>query len=123
MEILNVISYVLSSVAVLVGLGAFLRKKGIGIFARKAETVLEKIADGADGLGSIIRSAGLERVATVVENIGDVPDELGDVARVIAEMTENDDFTKEKFLELIQEGKDVGVEGKDLYIVISKKDK
>lgn len=102
-------------------IGEWLVKKKIDVIADKTAVVLERVADGLDGVAILARGAGLDRVADIVEEFADIPDEAGDVAAKIAEMTANEDFTKEAVLELFKEGKDVGIEGKDFWIKVIKK--
>ena len=101
--------------------GEWVVKKKIDVIADKTAVILERVADGLDGVAVIARGAGLDKIATIVEEFADVPDEAGDVAAMIAEMTANDDFTKEAVLALLNEGKDVGVEGKDVWVKVIKK--
>jgi len=105
----------------LIRVADWLRSKKVDVIAQKTSDVLEKVADGMDGLALIARGAGLNRVADIVEQAADVPDELGDVAAKIADMTANDDFTKESVLALIDESKEVAVEGKEFFLVLKKK--
>lgn len=121
LQILDILVYVLVGGFTLFGIGKWLYNKGVPKVAGKAEDILEKVADALDAGALIVRNAGAERVADVIEAFADVPDELGDVAGLIEDMTENQEFTKEKFLQLWDEGKEVAVAGKQCIIVIKQK--
>ena len=120
-NILDLIVTIVVGGLTLLKIGEWLRGKKVDVIASKTEAVLEKVADGMDGLALLAKGAGFQRVADVVEAAADIPDELGDVAGKIAEMTANDDFTKERVMELIAEGKEVAVEAKEFVLVIKKK--
>ena len=116
------VASIVGGIIVLAGVGTWLFKKGAHLAAAKVENVLEKAALGLDGAASVARSAGLDKLTTCTEEFADVPDELGDVAGKFAEMTKNQDFTKERFLELINEGREVAVEAKGFVMAIKKKE-
>ena len=121
MNVLEIIAMVVAALFTFDKVKGWFSKDGVSIAAAKTEEVLEKVADTMDGFALLAAGAGFPRIASVVEEIADIPDELGDVAGKIEEMTANKDFTKERVLELIQEGKEVIVEGKDCYVKVIKK--
>lgn len=121
LNLIELIAVVLGGAITLTGVGAWLIKKGVGIGAEKVAGAVEKSALALNGVAMAAHGAGLTKVGVIVEEFADVPDELGDVATQIALMTKNQDFTKEAFLKLYEEGKDVFVEGKDFVVKVIKK--
>jgi len=121
LEIVKIVAVVLAGLASLTVAGKWLLQKGVDIGATKAADITEKIASSINGAAMVAKGAGLEKVGVILEEFADIPDELGDVGTKIAEMTKNQDFTKERFLELYSEGKDVVVEAKDFFIKVIKK--
>ena len=121
LSVLDIIVYVIAGVLTLLKVGDWLIKKKVDVIAGKSATLLEKIHTLMDSGAVIVRGAGAEKLADVIEEAADIPDALGDVASKIEQITKNQDFTKERVLELIQEGKEVAVEGKDFWLKVIKK--
>lgn len=121
-EWLETVFYILGGAVTLTGLGAWFIKKGVHVFAGKLENGLEKAASALNGVSQVAASAGLTKVAAWTEEIADIPDELGDVAGKVEEMTKNEDFSKERFMELFNEGREVVVEGKEVIMMFKKKE-
>jgi hypothetical protein len=121
LSLFELIAVVVAGITTLAGVGSWLLKKGVDRIAGKVEDGAEKTALAVDGLAETAKAAGLQKVGVALEEFADVPDELGDVARVVEEMTKNQNFTKEKFLELFDEGKDVVVEAKDFIVKVVRK--
>ena len=121
LEILPIAAVILAGVFTLVGVGKWLYERGAHVVAEKAAEVLEKGASVIDGMAIAAKGAGLKKVGVALEEFSDVPDEVGDVATKIAGMIKNQDFTKDSFLELWDEGTDVVVEAKDFIIKVIKK--
>ena len=121
-NLLQVIASIVGAVVLLTGLGAWFVKKGFGVIAGKIENGLEKTALAMEGAAVVARSAGLEKIATWTEEFADIPDQAGDVFAKLEEMTKNQDFTKERIMELYNEGREVVVEAKDFIMVVKKKE-
>lgn len=121
-NIIELVASIVAGAIVLFGVGGWLVKKGFGVLAGKIENGLEKTALAMQGAATVARSAGLEKVATWTEEFADVPDQAGDVFGVLEDMTKNQDFTKERVMELYNEGREVVVEAKDFILVVKKKD-
>lgn len=120
-QIIEIGAVVIAGIFGLTTVGVWLYKKGVHIGAAKVAEGVEKGALALNGVAMAAKGAGLEKVGVAIEEFADVPDELGDVATVVADMTKNGEFTKEKFLELYEEGKDVVVEAKDFVVKVIKK--
>lgn len=87
----------------------------------KIANVLEKGADGLDGLAVIAKSAGMDKVAYVLQEVSDPIDKAGDLFQAISDSTVDGEFTKDEMLNVLNEGKEVFVEGKDFYLKVIKK--
>ena len=118
---LELIVMIVAGGVTLFGLAAWLIKKGGDVIARKIEAGLERGADLIDGAAIVARGAGFEKVADIMEEVADPLDEGGDVFGALAAMVEDQDFTKERLLGLVKEGKEVGLEAKDFWVKIIKK--
>ena len=121
-NLLEVIASIIGGAFILIGGGAWLLKKGFAVLAGKIENGLEKTAMALQGAATVARSAGFEKVATWTEEFADVPDQAGDVFGVLEEMTKNQDFTKERIMELYNEGREVVVEADEFIMVVKKKE-
>lgn len=115
-------SVLLPIIVILLGFFFIERSSGkISTVAGKSADVSERIAGSLDALALVAGGAGLEKVSNVVKEIADIPDELGDVAQLIADKTMDGKFTKEEALEVLQAGKEVLVEGKEVVLMIKPK--
>lgn len=95
--------------------------KIVSLFGTKVAPILDKVATGLDGAGAMAEGAGLEKVAEIAYELADVVDEVEDLPRLIADLTADGDLSKDDLVQLLNEGKDVAVEGKDFYVKIIKK--
>ena len=95
--------------------------KFISLFGGKVAPIMDKVAKGLDGVGAMAEGAGLDKLATIAYEFSDVVDEGEDVARLLAELTADGDLSKEDLIALLNEGKDVAVEGKDFVVKVFKK--
>ncbi len=95
--------------------------KFISFFGGKLAPVLDKVAMGLDGAGALAAGAGFEKISTIAYELADVVDEAEDVPRMLAEFTEDGNFTKEEAIKILNELGEVGVEGKDFYLKVIKK--
>jgi len=95
--------------------------KIVSLFGTKVAPILDKVATGLDGAGAMAEGAGLEKVAEIAYELADGVDEVEDLPRLIADLTADGDLSKDDLVQLLNEGKDVAVEGKDFYVKIIKK--
>jgi argininosuccinate lyase len=79
------------------------------------------LGQALDGLALIAGNAGLPGVASASTELADVFDEAGDPLALLADMVKNQEFTKEKIREVIDQGKEVGIEAVDFFVKIIKK--
>jgi len=96
--------------------------KFISFFGGKVAPIMDKVASGLDTAGTLAQGAGLERVAEAAFELADVVDEAEDIPRLLAQYTADGDLTKEEITRILEEVGEVGVEGKDFYIKVIKKD-
>ena len=120
LQIVEIVAVILAGGFVLVGGAKWLYERGVHVAAQKISDGLEKSALILDGVATAAKGAGLAKIGVAIEEFADVPDEIGDVAAKFADMTKNKDFTKERFLELYDEGTEVVAEAKDFIVKVIK---
>lgn len=94
----------------------------ISFFGATLAPILDKVAMGADAAGVIAEGAGLEKVGAVLHAASDVVDEIEDIPRLLAEWTKDGVLDADEIKKIITETGEIGVEFKNLILVVKKKD-
>lgn len=95
--------------------------KVVSLFGTKIAPIMDKVALGMEAAGVIATGAGLEKIGSILHEGSDVVDEAEDIPRLLAEFTADGDLTADEIKKLIAEVGEVGVEFKDVVLVVKKK--